>query len=329
MSCNNAIIPRFLLVYVLWYQILQTCYSPERCAITALAFVMQVGSRTAHTNKSKFTPVSNSFDDNEAQKLEQSWILLAESQQSMRNKIGKYLANEGGYTVTGVSDAKSVLLICHGMVQPKNIPNMINSTKPDCIVVDAYLPDPINGLDLLKMIRSDPVLNLLPVILLGERGRSDGLDAGADAYLSKPFNLEELLSVIDGTLKRSSPSSRLTESSNDKLSMLKADELWKEISDIKSLLVNAGFNMTDSCNSTSNNGVRGSIHEGISEIKQSLMEAKEDSGEIFILHSEFTVTLIMDSISNYSSEAVSVANQDTHHDILLPGKQEYFDSTVH
>ena len=245
----------------------------------ALAFMVHVGSRTAQTHKSKFAPVSNSVNDSEPQNLEQSWILLAESQQSMRNKIGKYLAKEGQYTVTGVADAKSVLLICRGLVQPKKIPKMNNSTQPDCLVIDSHLPDPINGLDLLKIIRSDPMLNLLPVILLGERGRSDGLDAGADAYLSKPFDLEELLSVIDGTLKRCRPPpSRRTESSNDKLSMLRADELWREISEIKSLLVKAGFNMTDSYNSTSYDASNGSIEQDIAEMKLSLIGAKEDSG---------------------------------------------------
>lgn len=74
----------------------------------------------------------------------------------------------------------------------------------DAVVLDLGLPD-IDGLDILRTLRGSSVQT--PVLVLTARGavdeRIDGLDAGADDYLTKPFNNGELLARIRALLRRS------------------------------------------------------------------------------------------------------------------------------
>ncbi|KAK1736605.1 SET domain-containing protein [Skeletonema marinoi] len=117
--------------------------------------------------------------------------------------------------------------------------------RPDCIVLDVRLGGEMDGIELLNIIRSDVLLESLPVILLTAKGKVDdriaGYEAGADAYLTKPFDPEELLSVLQGVLRRdvivSSRSDDQRESSADSTdSMMPMKEIKREIEEIKSLL---------------------------------------------------------------------------------------------
>ena len=77
---------------------------------------------------------------------------------------------------------------------------------PDLIITDVMMPGRKNGLDLCRDIRSSEVLNHVPIIIItaktSEADRVKGLEAGADVYLVKPFNSEELLVRIDRLLER-------------------------------------------------------------------------------------------------------------------------------
>lgn len=156
-------------------------------------------------------------------------ILIVENDDDLRKAIGKFLA-KGGYHVTGVSDARSAMLVCRGIVRPVNSsrtrfkinPTFIrhlhgrdtdkNSTSstspmiPNCLVLDIQLGGSMDGLGLLNIIRSDPLLASIPVVLLTAKGKVQdriiGYESDADAYLPKPFEPEELLSIIDGLLLR-------------------------------------------------------------------------------------------------------------------------------
>lgn len=77
--------------------------------------------------------------------------------------------------------------------------------NPDLILLDWMLPN-ISGIDLLKKIRSDKDLKNIPVIMLTaknvESDKIDGLNAGADDYITKPFSIKELLARSNSVLRR-------------------------------------------------------------------------------------------------------------------------------
>ena len=68
--------------------------------------------------------------------------------------------------------------------------------RPDLIISDIIMPG-MNGLDLLQLIRKDPIYTKLPVILLSgktaDRDVMDGMNAGANVYLRKPCDTDELV----------------------------------------------------------------------------------------------------------------------------------------
>ena len=79
---------------------------------------------------------------------------------------------------------------------------------PDLIVLDVLMPD-MDGLETCRQLRIDPALEDIPILFLTALGRPEdrvaGLRAGADDYLTKPFNLEELQLRIRAILRRVTP----------------------------------------------------------------------------------------------------------------------------
>ena len=75
--------------------------------------------------------------------------------------------------------------------------------RPNLIITDLMMPL-VSGLDLIRMIREDADLRGIPIVLLtakaGEDTRIDGVEKGADAYLSKPFSDRELLAEVHNLL---------------------------------------------------------------------------------------------------------------------------------
>ncbi|MBD9652929.1 response regulator [Ensifer sp. ENS09] len=80
----------------------------------------------------------------------------------------------------------------------------VASQKPNLIVTDIMMPG-FDGIELLRRLRADTRTNTVPVILLsaraGEESRIEGMQAGADDYLIKPFSARELLARIEAHLK--------------------------------------------------------------------------------------------------------------------------------
>ena len=77
-------------------------------------------------------------------------------------------------------------------------------TRPDLILSDVMMPR-LDGFGLLAAIRADETLRSVPVLLLsaraGEEARIEGLDAGADDYVIKPFSARELLARVGALLE--------------------------------------------------------------------------------------------------------------------------------
>ncbi|HAT71280.1 MAG TPA: hypothetical protein DCS63_00505 [Elusimicrobia bacterium] len=75
----------------------------------------------------------------------------------------------------------------------------------DIIILDRILPDG-DGVRIFRKLRSSPDLRLIPVLILSGKDRladqADGLDLGADDYMTKPFSLVELKARVEALLRR-------------------------------------------------------------------------------------------------------------------------------
>lgn len=78
--------------------------------------------------------------------------------------------------------------------------------QPDVVLTDVMMPR-VDGFELLQTLRSDPATRAIPVIMLtaraGQEASIEGLDAGADDYLAKPFRADELIARVRAMLERS------------------------------------------------------------------------------------------------------------------------------
>ena len=100
--------------------------------------------------------------------------------------------------------------------------------NPELIILDVMMPD-LDGFQLLRMIRSDNLLQKVPVIMLtaksGVEHRIKGLEQGADDYLGKPFDSQELVLRIRSILKR------LADQTNDTSSRIMLGKLMLDEDD--------------------------------------------------------------------------------------------------
>jgi signal transduction histidine kinase len=115
-------------------------------------------------------------------------VLIVDDNTDMRHYLARLLTER--YEVVTAADGQEAL-------------TCIRARLPDLVVSDVMMPN-LDGFGLMKEIRSDPVATTLPIILLsaraGEEARVQGLDAGADDYLVKPFSARELLARVSARL---------------------------------------------------------------------------------------------------------------------------------
>ena len=93
-----------------------------------------------------------------------------------------------------------------GFEKPSEFWKAVEEEEPSLVILDVMLPEE-SGIDVLKKIRSNPAIEKLPVIMetakTSEYDRINGLESGADDYISKPFVLPNLLARIEAVLRRS------------------------------------------------------------------------------------------------------------------------------
>ncbi|HWA72488.1 MAG TPA: ATP-binding protein [Polyangiaceae bacterium] len=111
-------------------------------------------------------------------------ILVADDNADMRDYVVRLLRER--WQVTAVSDGAEAL--ASARQQP-----------PDLVLTDVMMPE-LDGFGLLRALRTEPLTRDLPVLMLsaraGDEARSEGLEAGADDYLVKPFSARELLARV-------------------------------------------------------------------------------------------------------------------------------------
>lgn len=118
-------------------------------------------------------------------------VLVADDDLGTRLSIGDYL-EICGYSVITAQNGKQAL-------------GLVEEYQPHLIVTDVTMPE-MDGYEFVRRVRLRPAFRLLPVIFLTERTstqeRIRGYQLGADNYLRKPFELEELGAVIRSLLDR-------------------------------------------------------------------------------------------------------------------------------
>ena len=81
----------------------------------------------------------------------------------------------------------------------------LKNRKPDMIMLDMMLPD-ISGQDILKILRSNPTYDDVEVIIVSANhmlmDKVEGYDLGADDYVEKPFNILELMSIVNAKFRK-------------------------------------------------------------------------------------------------------------------------------
>jgi YesN/AraC family two-component response regulator len=112
-------------------------------------------------------------------------------------EIGQYISTELGryYKFT---------LAANGREGLKELLASVDTQRYDLVVSDVMMPE-MDGFTMLRMIKSNVNVSDVPVIMLTSKAdvsnRLEGLERGADAFLAKPFDLEELHRTIDNLLK--------------------------------------------------------------------------------------------------------------------------------
>jgi DNA-binding NarL/FixJ family response regulator len=119
-------------------------------------------------------------------------ILLAEDDEGTRLSICDYLELEG----------YSVVMACDGEVALRKV----FDHQPQLIITDIGMPH-LDGYSLIQKVRQHPAFRLLPVIFLTAHNQTEdrikGYQVGCDAFLPKPFELQEIGAIVRNLLERS------------------------------------------------------------------------------------------------------------------------------
>lgn len=157
----------------------------------------QTKSRTEHTGEkeqeSTSSIISDSYDNGRKEKKQRvkssERILVIEDDDEIRLYLEETLSST--YKVIGERDGSTGL-------------QKALSDMPDLIISDIVMPG-LNGLQIVKKLKNNPNTTHIPIILITSKSdiseKIEGLEYGADAYMTKPFNIDELETRIENLLK--------------------------------------------------------------------------------------------------------------------------------
>lgn len=118
-------------------------------------------------------------------------ILVVEDEETVKETLAYNLEQEG-YQVLTAEDGEEALSI-------------IRRYRPDLVLLDIMLPK-LDGLTVCRIVRKDSDIAHTPIIMLTARGTQGdkmvGLDSGADDYITKPFDLGEMLARVRAVMRR-------------------------------------------------------------------------------------------------------------------------------
>ena len=118
-------------------------------------------------------------------------VLIVEDEVEMRTSIGEFLQKQG-YTVCEAEDGEEALAKTF-------------TEKPDLILLDLRLPK-VDGYQVCQTLKGNPITSMIPIIMItaltATPQKIKGIEHGADDYVSKPFDLEELAARIKMVQRR-------------------------------------------------------------------------------------------------------------------------------
>ncbi|MHB9036344.1 MAG: response regulator [Armatimonadota bacterium] len=118
-------------------------------------------------------------------------ILVVDDEEDILKLVDYNLAKES-YRVSAVTSGEKAIIEARASV-------------PDLIILDLMLPG-VDGLDVCRILRADPVTRVIPIIMLTAKGDEadivTGLELGADDYITKPFSPRILLARVKAVLRR-------------------------------------------------------------------------------------------------------------------------------
>ena len=121
-----------------------------------------------------------------------TWRIIVVDDEEDVTDLLEYHLKAQGYEVTALQD-------------PIQVFGKVKQTLPDLILLDIMMPE-LNGLQICRMLRSDETLKTIPIVFLTARSETEdrikGLETGADDYISKPFEMREVLLRVRSIFSR-------------------------------------------------------------------------------------------------------------------------------
>lgn len=144
-------------------------------------------------------------------------LLLVDDEPGVRESVQAYLEYDDNFQVQVASNANEAW-------------EMLQENTPELVISDIMMPE-VDGYQFLAKLREDPRYQAIPVVFLTARGmtsdRIQGYNAGCDAYISKPFDPEELEAVVKNLLERRQVTAKSNTDAN------KLEEIAQELKEIK------------------------------------------------------------------------------------------------